>query len=53
MISAKAFIKNFLKKVIGKEFCNYEQLTTHFCEIARAINQRPLMYVADENYEEV
>ena len=44
-------VKNSLKKVIGKEFCNYEQLTTYLCEIEKAINQRTLTYVADENYE--
>ena len=46
-------VKNSLKKVIGKALCNYEQLTTNLCKIERAINQRPLTYVADENYEEV
>ena len=42
-----------MTKVIGKEFCNYEQLTTYLCEIEKAINQRTLTYVADENYEEL
>ena len=46
-------IKNSLKKVIGKALCNYEQLAAYLCEIERAINQRPLTYVVDENYEEV
>ena len=46
-------VKNSLKKVIGKTLCNYEQLRTYLCEIERVINQRPLTYVADENYEEV
>ena len=44
-------VKNSLKKAVGKAFCNYEQLTTYLCEIERAINQRLLTYVADENYE--
>ena len=45
--------QKFLEKGYRKILCNYEQLKTYLCEIERAINQRPLTYVADENYEEV
>ena len=41
--------ENSLKYFIGKTLCNYEQLTTYLCEIERAINQRPLTFVTDEN----
>ena len=47
-----SIFKNSLK-VTWKALCNYEQLTTNLCEIERAINERPLAYIADENYEEV
>ena len=45
--------QKFLEKGYRKILCNYEQLKIYLCEIERAINQRPLTYVADENYEEV
>ena len=45
--------QKFLEKGYREILCNCEQLKTYLCEIERAINQRPLIYVADENYEEV
>ena len=36
-----------------KALCNYEQLTTYLCEIERTMNLRPLINVAEKNYEEV
>ena len=39
-------------RVIGKTLCNYELLETDLCEIQRAINQRPLIYVADKIYKD-
>ena len=41
------FVKNSLKKVIGKAFYNYEHLTIYLCEIERAINRSPLAYEAN------
>ena len=48
------YCQKFLEiKVIEKALCNYEQLSSHLCEIERAINQWSLMHMADEIYEEV
>ena len=41
------FVKNSLKKVIGKALYNYEHLTIYLCEIERAINRSPLAYEAN------
>ena len=41
------FVKNSLKKFIGKALCNYEHLTIYLCEIERAINRSPLAYEAN------
>ena len=41
-----------LKKVAGKAFLNYDELTTLLIEIEQTLNTRPLTYLSDNNEDE-
>ena len=45
-------IKRCLKKVAGKAFLNYDELTTLLIEIEQTLNTRPLTYLSDNNQDE-
>ena len=45
-------IKRCLKKVAGKAFLNYDELTTLLIEIEQTLNTRPLTYLSDNNEDE-
>ena len=45
-------IKRCLKKVAGKAFLNYDELTTLLMEIEQTLNTRPLTYLSDNNEDE-
>ena len=45
-------IKRCLKKVAGKTFLNYDELTTSLIEIEQTLNTRPLTYLSDNNEDE-
>ena len=45
-------IKRCLKKVAGKAFLNYDELTTLLIEIEQTLNTRPLIYLSDNNENE-
>ena len=45
-------IKRCLKKVAGKAFLNYDELTTLLVEIEQTLNTRPLTYLSDNNDDE-
>ena len=45
-------IKRCLKKVAGKAFLNYDELTTLLIEIEQTLNTRPLTYLSDNNDDE-
>ena len=44
--------KRCLKKVAGKAFLNYDELTTLLIEIEQTLNTRPLIYLSDNNENE-
>ena len=41
-----------MKKIAGKAFLNYEELTTLLTEIEQTLNTRPLTYLSDNNEDE-
>ena len=41
-----------MKKVAGKAFLNYDELTTLLIEIEQTLNTRPLTYLSDNNEDE-
>ena len=41
-----------MKKVAGKAFLNYDELTTLLVEIEQTLNTRPLTYLSDNNDDE-
>ena len=45
-------IKRCLKKVAGKPFLNYDELTSLLIEIEQTLNTRPLTHLSDNNEDE-
>ena len=46
-------VKTSLKKVLGKPFLSYEELETLLCDVEAVINSRPLVYVSEEDLNEL
>ena len=40
-------VKNILRKVLGKAFLSYEELTTVLCDTEAIINSRPLAFISE------
>ena len=47
-----SIIKNCLKKVIGKSFLNYEEISTVLIDVEQTLNSRPLTYLEEDNNKE-